>query len=69
LSISIEEKAFPFADHHNSFNPNWICLDVVEVDVMTPAVGETPEVAEPKTVVFGVLKLAWFGRLKNSARN
>jgi hypothetical protein len=55
--------------HHNSFNPNWICRDVVEVDVITPAVGEGVAVAEVKTTAFGVPKLARLKILKNSARN
>ena len=42
--------------YHNNFSPNWICRDVVDVDVITPAVGAGPEVAEVKTTVFGVPK-------------
>lgn len=55
--------------HHSSFIPNWIWRDVVAVEVITPAVGETPDVADEYTTVFGVPKLAWFRMLKNSARN
>jgi hypothetical protein len=42
--------------HHRSFRPNWIWRGVVEVDVITPAVGEAAEVADVYTIVFGVLK-------------
>ena len=54
---------------NNSFNPNWTCRDVPDVAVITPAVGDGPELAVENTTVFGVLKLARFRRLKNSARN
>src|SRR6202041_3014073 len=36
----------PNKSHHNSFNPNLIWRDVVEVAVMTPAVGDGPPVAD-----------------------
>ena len=32
--------------YHRSFNPNWICREVVEVEVITPAVGDGPPVAK-----------------------
>jgi hypothetical protein len=50
-----------------SFNPNWICRDVVDVLLMAPAVPETPEGVN--VIRFGVLKLARFSKLKISARN
>jgi hypothetical protein len=53
--------------YQSSFNANWICREVVEVLVMTPAVGDTPEGVN--TTRFGVLKLARLRILKNSARN
>ena len=53
--------------HHSTFAANWICLDVVEVLVITPAVGETPEGVN--TTRFGVLKFVWLRMLKNSARS
>jgi hypothetical protein len=53
--------------YQSSFNPNWICRDAVDVLVITPAVGETP--VGVKVMAFGVLKLARFRRLNNSARN
>ena len=31
--------------YHNNFSPNWICREVVPVEVMTPPVGEGPPVA------------------------
>jgi hypothetical protein len=40
---------------------------VVDVLVITPAVGETP--VGVKATAFGALKLARFRRLKSSARN
>jgi len=42
---------------------------VLEVAVITPAVGAGVVVAEVKTTAFGVLKLTLLKRLKNSARN
>jgi hypothetical protein len=42
---------------------------VVEVEVITPAVGEGAAVADVKTTALGVPKLARLKRLKNSARN
>src|SRR6266436_2984679 len=53
--------------HQSIFKPNWTCRDVVEVLVITPAVGETPEGV--KTTALGWLKLARFRRLKISERN
>ena len=44
------------ASHHNSFKPNWIWREVVEVAVITPAVGEGPPVEDAYTTGFGVLK-------------
>jgi hypothetical protein len=52
---------------NNSFNPNWICRDVL--DVAAPAVGDGPELAVENTTVFGVPKFARFRMLKNSARS
>ena len=45
------------AGYHSSFSPNWICRELVEVDVINPAVGEYPPVAAAYTTGFGVLKL------------
>jgi hypothetical protein len=42
---------------------------VVEEEEITPAVGEGAAVAEVRTTVLGVPKLARLKRLKNSARN
>src|SRR5215469_10206261 len=60
-------------NHHSSLRPNWSCRAVVEVLVIAPAVPESPVgfVADGgvKIIRFGVLKLARFSRLKNSARN
>ena len=39
-----------------SFSPNWICREVVAVEVITPAVGDGPPVADVNTTGFGVLK-------------
>lgn len=44
--------------HHSSFKPNWICRDVVDVDVITPAVGAGTADADVNTTVFGVPKFA-----------
>src|SRR5215467_8580713 len=57
------------ARYHSNFTPSWICLDVVAVEVTTPAVGEGPPVADAYTTGFGVLKFVWLNRLKISARN
>ena len=46
-----------------------IWREVADVLVMTPAVGEGTPAAEVNAIRFGVLKLAWFGALENSARN
>ncbi|MBV9612236.1 MAG: hypothetical protein JO091_07180 [Acidobacteriaceae bacterium] len=43
---------------NNSFSPNWIWREVLDVEVMTPAVGAGVEDAELKTTVFGVPKFA-----------
>ena len=42
---------------------------MVDVAVITPAVGEGAEAAEENTTVFGVPKFARLATLKNSARN
>src|SRR5580693_5985402 len=55
--------------HHNSFNPNCTCRELVAVDVITPAVGEGSPAAAAYTTGFGVLKFAWLSKLKISARN
>ena len=57
--------------------PSWSCLDVVEVAVITPAVGESAAAADGfdgvgpllRTTGFGVVKLARLRMLKYSARN
>ena len=41
----------------------------MDVEVITPAVGEGPEVAEVKTTGFGLFRLVRFKRLNSSARN
>ena len=53
--------------YQRSLRPNWIWREVVEVDVITPAVGETPEGV--KTTALGRLKFARLRRLNISARN
>lgn len=59
--------------HHRSFSPNWTCLDVVDVLVITPATGFACGIADPggstAKIRFGVLKFARFKRLNTSARN
>ncbi len=55
--------------YQSSFRPNWIWRELVEVDVITPAVGDGPPVAAVYTTGFGVLKFVWLKMLKNSARN
>ena len=45
-----------YSAHHSNFSPNWTCRELVEVEVMTPAVGEGPDVAEVNTTGFGLLK-------------
>ena len=54
-----------------SFNPNWICRDVVDVHVIAPAVPDVlvPAAEDVKVIRFGVLKFARLSRLKISARN
>ena len=44
--------------YQSSFKPNWICRDVVDVAVITPAVGAGVVEADENTTVFGVPKLA-----------
>ena len=44
--------------YQSSFKPNWICRDVVDVDVITPAVDAGGAVADENTTVFGVPKFA-----------
>jgi hypothetical protein len=53
--------------HQSSFRPNWTWRDVVDVLVIAPAVGETPEGV--KTTALGRLKFARLRRLNISARN
>jgi hypothetical protein len=53
--------------YHRNLRPNCTWRDVVDVLVMAPAVGETPEGV--KTTALGKLKLARFKRLNISARN
>jgi hypothetical protein len=55
--------------YQSSFKPNCICREVVDVEVITPAVGEGTVEADVNTTAFGVPKLAWLATLKNSARN
>jgi len=44
--------------HQSSFKPNWIWREVVDVDVITPAVGAGGVAAAENTTVFGVPKFA-----------
>jgi hypothetical protein len=67
LPPDLRDPAAGYGFYQSSFSPNWICRDVVDVLVITPAVGETP--VGVKVIAFGVLKLARFRRLNNSARN
>ena len=62
-------QASPGTGHpyQSSFRPNWTWRDVVDVLVITPAVGETPEGV--KTTALGRLKFARLRRLNISARN
>ena len=53
--------------YQSSFRPNWIWREVVDVLVITPAVGETPEGV--MTTALGKLKFARLRRLNISARN
>lgn len=53
--------------YQSSLSPNCICLAVVDVLVISPAVGETP--LGVNTTAFGVLKFGWLRKLNNSARN
>src|SRR5713101_8895442 len=53
--------------YQSSFTPNWTWRDVVDVLVITPAVGETPEGVN--TTALGRLKFARLRRLNISARN
>jgi hypothetical protein len=56
-----------FDPYQSSFSPNCTWREVVEVLVITPAVGETPEGV--KTMALGWLKFARLRRLNISARN
>src|ERR1017187_10476517 len=62
-----EYLSFHHCFYQSSLCPNWTCREVVDVLVIRPAVGEVP--VGVKTIAFGVLKLARFRRLNNSARN
>src|SRR5450432_1173988 len=53
--------------YHSSFSPNWTWRDVVDVLVIAPAVGETPEGVN--TTALGKLKFSRFNRLNISALN
>src|ERR1700737_1428073 len=55
------------AHYQSSLRPNWIWREVVEVLVMAPAVGLTPDGV--KATPLGGCKFARFSRLKISARN
>lgn len=56
--------------HHRSFNPNCTCRELVDVEVMRPAVADgSTVVAEVKTTGFGLLKLVRLKMLNSSARN
>lgn len=55
------------SSYQRSLRANWTWRAVVEVLVMAPAVGETPEGV--KTTALGKLKFARLSRLKISARN
>jgi hypothetical protein len=60
----------PRETHHNSFNPNCTCRELVDVEVMRPAVADgSTVVAEVKTTGFGLLKLVRLKMLNSSARN
>src|SRR5260370_17587354 len=63
----MSDYSFPSLPYQSNFTPNCICRDVVDVLVITPAVGETP--VGVKVRAFGVLKLALFRILKISTRN
>ena len=70
LSAALTYAALVAPDTYNSsFNPNWICRDVVDVPVIRPAVGAAIADADVNTTVFGVPKFVRFRILKNSARN
>ena len=43
--------------HHKSFRPNCTCRELVDVDVITPAVGDGSPVAAAYTTGFGALRL------------
>lgn len=59
----------PAICYQSSFRPNWICRDVVEVALITPAVLDGAEPADVNTTGFGVEKFVWLRILKNSDRN
>src|SRR5215831_1595071 len=53
-----------------SFNPNWICREVVTVDVMRPQVGDTAAEAFVNEITpDGTARFGWFATLKISVRN
>src|SRR5580698_10065440 len=60
-------------NYQRSLRPNWTWRLLVVVEVMAPAVPETPvgflAVGGVKVIRLGVLKLARSRRLKSSARN
>lgn len=57
-TLAVPKLSGLWETHHSSFNPNCTCRELVEVEVMTPAVAEgSTVVAEVKTTGFGLLKL------------
>ena len=58
----------PRAAQKLSFIPNWICREVVEVVLMTPAAAAGTPVFV-RTIGEGIPQFAWFKILKTSARN
>src|SRR5438445_11225435 len=58
------------ANHQINFTANWICLDGVWVDVMSPALATRfPVESKIFRLSKGGAKFGWFKMLKNSARN
>jgi hypothetical protein len=69
IKSSISSSGLASPAYQSNFRPNWICREVVDVEVITPAVGDGVAEADAKTTAFGDPKLVRLNMLKNSARN
>ncbi len=64
-TLSLSRNRYSPRFYQISFAAIWICRELVDVPVTTPADPEGGAVAEVNTIKFGVLKFVWFKTLKN----